>query len=211
MFERRKRNGRTATASRTRQGFIKVARDLFAEKGFQGVTMNAIAKNAGKSRRTLYTYFSTKQDIYLEVIKEEFGYLYNELSRFVEETPSLPDKVMRYIAKRQDMIRSVVEWNGTLEAEFFNDIATLERARVRFDVQERRLLRQMLQEGVTAGHFRPALDLTRTTMLLHACLKGLEVPYMRGQLGRTRKSLIRTYGVVYDLILNGIGNNQDTE
>ena len=46
-------------------------------------------------------------------------------------------------------------------------------------------------------------------MLLHACLKGLEVPYIRGQLGRSRESLMRTYFIVYDLILKGIGNDKE--
>lgn len=204
MAEAKKRKRRTATAERTRQTFIKVARDLFASKGFQETTMNGIAKAAGKSRRTLYTYFNTKQDIYLEVIKEEFDFLHTELAKFVAQPMATPDKLMRYIGKREHMIYNVVMWNGTLEAEFFNDIATLERARIRFDVLERRMIRQMIQEGISEGYFRPTLDITRTTMLLHACLKGLEVPYIRGQLGKSMESLMRTYVIVNDLILNGI-------
>ena len=209
MAEVKKRKRRTATAERTRQHFIKVARDLFASLGFRDTTMNGIARSAGKSRRTLYTYFSTKEDIYLEVIKEEFDFLYSELEKFVNQPVPTPEKLMRYIGHREEMINNVVMWNGTLEAEFFNDIATLERARVRFDVLERRLIRQMLQEGISRGYFRPTLDPTRTTMLLHACLKGLEVPYIRGQLGRSRESLMRTYLIVYDLILKGIGNETE--
>ena len=46
-------------------------------------------------------------------------------------------------------------------------------------------------------------------MLLRACLNGLEVPYIRGQLGRSRESLMRTYLIVYDLILKGIGNETE--
>lgn len=206
MAEGKKRKRRTAAAERTRQAFIKVARDLFASKGFQETTMNGIAKTAGKSRRTLYTYFSTKQDIYLEVIKEEFDFLHTELERFVSRPIPIRDKLIRYIGKREYMIYNVVMWNGSLEAEFFNDIATLERARLRFDVLERRMIRQMIQEGVAEGYFRPTLDVTRTTMLLHACLKGLEVPYIRGQLGKSKEALMRTYVIVNDLILNGIIN-----
>lgn len=51
-------------------------------------------------------------------------------------------------------MREVVLRNGTLGAEFFNDISTVERARVPFDVLERRLIRQILQEGIREGSFR---------------------------------------------------------
>ena len=49
--------------SKTRQKLITVARELFAKQGFDGITMNDIAQASQKGRRTMYTYFSSKEDI----------------------------------------------------------------------------------------------------------------------------------------------------
>ena len=57
--------------SKTRQKLISVARELFAKQGFDGITMNDIAQASQKGRRTMYTYFSSKEDIYYAVIEDE--------------------------------------------------------------------------------------------------------------------------------------------
>lgn len=187
----------------TKQAFIRAARQLFAENGFQGTTMNAIAQSAGKSRRTLYTYFNTKQDIYMEVIQMELHNLYEELETFVSRPLAPMEKLMQYIARRQVAVNEVVKWNGSLEAEFFNDIATVERARLRFDVLERSLIASILREGIESGDFK-RVDVKRTAILLHACLKGLEVPFIRGHFGKTEESIRETYRSVRSLISHGI-------
>ena len=57
--------------SKTRQKLVDVARQLFAKNGMENTTMNDIAIASGKGRRTLYTYFKSKEDIYFAVIECE--------------------------------------------------------------------------------------------------------------------------------------------
>ena len=57
--------------AKTRQKLIEVARDLFAHNGLEATTMNDIAQASGKGRRTLYTYFRNKEEIYKAVVEEE--------------------------------------------------------------------------------------------------------------------------------------------
>ena len=47
----------------TREQIIKVARKLFSKQGIGNITMNDIAKAANKSRRTVYTYFQSKEEL----------------------------------------------------------------------------------------------------------------------------------------------------
>lgn len=188
---------------KTRQLFIQHARELFAEQGYNATTMNAIAQRAGKGRRTLYNYFGTKSDVYLAVIKGELELLYGELKKFVYEPMNASQKLMTFIAKRQKAVGDVVQRNGTLDAEFFNNIAIVERSRMRFDVLERRLIMKVLNDGMEDGSFRK-LDVKRSAVLIHSCLKGLEVPFMKGQLGRDDLDLVKTFRVVKSLIFEGI-------
>ncbi|MDG4798013.1 TetR/AcrR family transcriptional regulator [Micromonospora sp. WMMD1082] len=61
--------------SRTRQAAIaeitKVAMDLFLEQGFEATTYDDIAAAAGISRRSLFRYFGTKEDIVLGHLADE--------------------------------------------------------------------------------------------------------------------------------------------
>ena len=65
--------------SKTRQKLVDVARQLFAKKGLENTTMNDIALHSGKGRRTLYTYFKSKEDIYYAVIESELERLSDKM------------------------------------------------------------------------------------------------------------------------------------
>tara|TARA_R110002096_G_scaffold436100_1_gene667712 strand:- start:78186 stop:78833 length:648 start_codon:yes stop_codon:yes gene_type:complete len=63
---RRKRQEAEIEQSRTL--ILESAARIFAEKGFQASSMAAIAKEAGYTAPTLYTYFKAKADIYFELV-----------------------------------------------------------------------------------------------------------------------------------------------
>lgn len=50
----------------TRQAISEVATRLFAERGFEAVTVDEIARAAGVSRMTLFNYFPRKEDLVVD-------------------------------------------------------------------------------------------------------------------------------------------------
>jgi len=59
---------------RTRQLIADTARQLFAERGFDAVTVAEIARQAEVAEKTVYNYFPTKEDLFysrLEAFEEE--------------------------------------------------------------------------------------------------------------------------------------------
>ena len=58
--------------SKTRAKLVDVARQLFAKQGVDNTTMNDIAVASTKGRRTLYTYFKSKEEIYVAVVESEW-------------------------------------------------------------------------------------------------------------------------------------------
>src|SRR5947209_20058922 len=59
---------------RTRQLIADTARQLFAERGFEGVPVAEIARAAEVSEATVFNYFPTKEDLFysgLEAFEEE--------------------------------------------------------------------------------------------------------------------------------------------
>lgn len=53
-----------------RRAFIKVAAELFLEKGFGATSVNEIVRRAGGSLATLYAYFHTKEELFESIINE---------------------------------------------------------------------------------------------------------------------------------------------
>ncbi|SNY58499.1 transcriptional regulator, TetR family [Pseudooceanicola antarcticus] len=70
------RRGRATEASderireRATRTILRAAAELFAEKGYDGVSMLQIAKASGLPRANVYYYFDAKEDIYRALISE---------------------------------------------------------------------------------------------------------------------------------------------
>ena len=168
--------------SKTKAKLVDVARQLFAKMGVENTTMNDIALASKKGRRTLYTYFKSKEDIYMAVVESELDMLSDMMKRVAEKNISPDEKMIEMIYTRLDAVKEVVFRNGTLRANFFRDIWRVEKVRKRFDAKEILLFKDVLREGVEKGVFR-IYDIDMTAELVHYCVKGIEVPYIRGHIG----------------------------
>lgn len=170
------------TVSKTKAKLVDVARQLFAKMGVENTTMNDIALASKKGRRTLYTYFKSKDEIYLAVVESELDILSDMMKRVAEKDMSPDKKILEMIYTRLDAVKEVVYRNGTLRANFFRDIWRVEKARKKFDAKEIQLFKAVLLEGQTKGVFHID-DIDMTAALVHYCVKGIEVPYIRGNIG----------------------------
>lgn len=170
------------TVLKTRAKLVDVARQLFAKKGVEATTMNDIAVASKKGRRTLYTYFKSKDQIYMAVVESELKMLSDAMDK-VAKKPTVPDeKILELITTHLDIIKMAVYRNGTLRADFFRDIWRVEAMRKYFDNNEIKLFREVLREGKEQGLF-DIDNVEITADILHYCIKGIEVPYIRGQIG----------------------------
>jgi AcrR family transcriptional regulator len=169
------------TVLKTRAKLVDVARQLFAKKGVEATTMNDIAVASKKGRRTLYTYFKSKDQIYMAVVESELKMLSDTMDK-VAKKPVPDEKILELITTHLDIIKMAVYRNGTLRADFFRDIWRVEAMRKYFDNNEIKLFREVLREGKEQGLF-DIDNVEITADILHYCIKGIEVPYIRGQIG----------------------------
>ena len=168
--------------SKTRQKIVDVARQLFAKNGLENTTMNDIATASGKGRRTLYTYFKSKEDVYYAVIESELERLSDKMDEVAAKNTRPQDKIIELIYTHLSMIKETVVRNGNLRAEFFRNIWMVEKVRKNFDEDEIELFRKVYADGKAQGEF----DVDNVDLLAditHYCIKGLEVPYIYGRLG----------------------------
>ncbi|KGF37926.1 MAG: TetR/AcrR family transcriptional regulator [Prevotella bivia] len=168
--------------SKTRQTLVDVARQLFAKNGIANTTMNDIAKASGKGRRTLYTYFKSKDDVYYAVIEAELERLSDKLDEVAAKHSSPQDKIIELIYTHLSMIKETVIRNGNLRAEFFRNIWMVERVRKKFDEDEIELFKKVYTEAKNDDEF----DIDNVELvaeITHYCIKGLEVPFIYGRIG----------------------------
>ena len=169
----------TSAISKTKNNLIDVARQLFAKKGVENTTMNDIAEASQRGRRTLYTYFSNKNEIYKAVIESELDVLYGKLEEVIRRKIPADEKLILLAFTRLSAVKEVVTRNGTLRADFFRDIWKVENVRKEFDKKEIHYLETIIQDGCEKGIFQ-LQDIKQTAEILHYAFKGLEVPTIRG-------------------------------
>lgn len=169
------------TVAKTRAKLVDVARQLFAKNGVEDTTMNDIALASKKGRRTLYTYFKSKEEIYTAVVESELDMLSEHMKVVASKSISPDCKILELIIAHLESTKTIVFRNGTLRADFFRDIWRVEAERKHFDSREIQLFRTILTEGKETGVF-DIDDVDITAEILHYCLKGIEVPYIRGQI-----------------------------
>ena len=106
MGSRQLRNGETGSPEpRRRIGFdarraliVEAAREVFAEQGYAGASMEEIARRAGITKATLYDHFSSKQALHLWLLDRQR----EELNRIGREQMSGAGTLEERVARTFD-------------------------------------------------------------------------------------------------------------
>lgn len=157
---------------------VEVARQLFAQKGVVETTMNDIATASGKGRRTLYTYFRSKEEVYKACIDSELSIVTSALQGVMKQDLAPKEKLEEYIRAHFDVYKNIVIRNGHLHGVFFQDMLEVDKVRNKLDKRETVMLTQILEDGVEKGVFIIS-DIKRFAQILLYAIKGLEVPYTK--------------------------------
>ncbi|MBP5377125.1 MAG: TetR/AcrR family transcriptional regulator [Bacteroidaceae bacterium] len=166
--------------SKTRKLLVDVARQLFAKQGFESTTMNDIAALSSKGRRTLYTYFKSKEEVYYAVIQTELERLSERMEEVANKPIAPEEKLVQLVFTHLGVIKEAVYRNGNLRAEFFRDVWKVEAVRKNFDKNEINLIRRIMNEGNDQGKFE-IRNVRLMAEIFHFCLKGCEVPFIYGR------------------------------
>lgn len=192
--------------SKTRYMLVEVARQLFAEKGFVETTMNDIATASGKGRRTLYTYFRSKEEIYKSCIDSELSHVTLALNGVMKQQLEPREKLEAYIRVRFEVMKDIVIRNGNLHGVFFRDIVEIEKVRNKVDKKETIMILSILSDGVKKGVFF-IHDLRKTAQILLYVLKGLEVPYTRESFRGSKERNQQ----VYEFLFHGLMGDRNKQ
>lgn len=78
---------------------INTARELFTEYGYKKVSMDEIAKKSNVTKKTIYTYFKDKEDMFKYFVDEELLHMKNIVEKIKKSNKPFIDKISDAIYK----------------------------------------------------------------------------------------------------------------
>jgi AcrR family transcriptional regulator len=162
---------------------LKAARKLFFEKGFKSVTVDSIAAKAELSKGSIYLYFDSKEEIYVEILianniefhktiadifqKEvpasdlllEFARIY--VDYFLYDTELF--RIFMAFMLRADQMSLTEEQNGNL---------------MRMTNENIRIIGEILQRGYDSGEFSSVINVRQGQNAIWGMLNGIISLYL---------------------------------
>lgn len=188
---------------KTREKLIDAARQLFANKGIENTTMNDIATAADKGRRTIYTYFKNKREIYNAVIERESEQLIKKLREVMELPLSPIEKLEKFIEVRFDIIENTTYQHDTIRSFFLRNIKRIERIRKLAVSKEIEMIREIVDSGVKEGVFNPETASTIYPMMLMT-FQGIDHSFLRNNFDEMGVDKASLKNKVTKFIITGI-------
>jgi AcrR family transcriptional regulator len=148
-----------------RDDLTREAARLFAERGFHGTSMDALAQALGVQKGSLYSLTGSKQQLLYETMRGGADAFHAALDDVPEDAPAV-ERVrdalrghLRVVAEQLDVATVFTrEWRY-LEGEYLDEIVAERR---RYEERWRALLR----DGVETGSLRVDLDVGATSLLV---------------------------------------------
>lgn len=176
----------------TRHTILTVARNIFAHRGADNTTMDDLAKASGLGRRTIYTYFKSREELYLEVINWEIDVILKQLNRVAGMKISPEKKIVRFMVNHMKTIENLIRKDRLLRMEFLSRSEKIENFRKVIDLHEKECLASVLQEGTQSGVFLVD-DYENTAALAHTTLKGLEQQFILDNFGKNCRETLELW------------------
>lgn len=135
------------------QIFLTAAR-LFADKGFNGVSMREISEQSHVSKPTIYYYFGSKEGIFRELLETGWNYGMEMARSIVASDISAKEKLVKLIQNRFQLCLEHPDFSKFFISVFLNteNLPFIEEFK-RKARNHRTLIVNVFKEGIQSGEF----------------------------------------------------------
>ncbi|KAA0581207.1 TetR/AcrR family transcriptional regulator [Azospirillum sp. B21] len=185
--------------ARRREVILNAAAELFAGRDYASVQVEEVAKRAGVGKATLYRYFPSKEELYLESLERALGGLEQKLNAEIAPQP-VPASV-RLTAMVSALVGTLSEQLQTLKRLGGDQSDLADRTRRIIGRRSERTataLQQVMADGMASGEFRK-IDLEIVPLLVIGMVRGGIMQMDE----RPREALERS---VIDFLMSGLTN-----
>jgi AcrR family transcriptional regulator len=178
-------------STRIKPGFqkakmLETARKLFWEKGYNATSIREIAISYGCRPANIYNFFSDKEEILFEVLREEMEQIIHPIKHLEQDDGSSPCEQLKFIIESHLKVTlSYRRSSGLLFDVALDSLSpTKRKAIIDFRDTYDRIIRKVIRRGIDTGYF-PEVDvrlagfmiasmITRTRIWFHP-KKGVSV------------------------------------
>ncbi|MDR3503946.1 MAG: helix-turn-helix domain containing protein [Legionella sp.] len=191
-----------------RSVIIDAARALFARQTFEKTTIEEIAKSIPMSKGTLYTEFSSKEEIMLEICREHCRYVVEMMNTTATNSSSdhidnLKEMLMGAVLYVHGQAQSV----QTPEALVYVSNKVNGEMSSFFQAQQAQII-VLLKKAANANEISEEMDLLQLSSTLMSILSAYLPPYNRPLFPKdarpTKRALEKDYKIFLDLFFNGL-------
>ena len=182
---------------------IEAARTVFAAKGFNNATMDDVAEAAGVAKGTVYLYFPSKREIFLETFRQGTLALQEEVARNMAAEDETEDKIRAFIRTRLDYSERNRGFIRIYYTEFNNMLTHPAPVRQEFqDLYDRQAhaLARVIEEGIERKQVRRMNPLA-AARFIYDSTRGFIAQRL---LGWSQSSVDEDANFIFDMIWKGI-------
>lgn len=99
-----------AEKANKRDLILAAAREIFGEKGYHSTTSEEIAKRAGVGKGTIYQYFESKRDIFLQMHIQYLQQYSENVSALIHEDSTFEENLRRIIRFHLDNLQDLMQF-----------------------------------------------------------------------------------------------------
>lgn len=155
---------------------MDAAKEVFSQHGYSKASMDDIAKQAVKSRTTLYKYYSNKDQLLQDFIILEIEYIVTTAANAISAPSSLESKLIDYTSKKLEVMRAEFDCYAKLAADLIEGSVHAAFFREQFSRIEAVVMKAIFQKSVDQqeiSHISPdQLDFLVSVITLS--LRGIE-------------------------------------
>jgi AcrR family transcriptional regulator len=95
-------------SERKREAIARAALTLFTSDGYERTSVDAIADEAGVSKRTVYSHYGDKETLFLSVVRDTYEAMLARIAEIIDRVPWEHDLTVALTRCVTDITRSVV-------------------------------------------------------------------------------------------------------
>jgi len=183
-----------------REKILNSAKQMFGRYGIRKTNLNEIARMARVAKATIYNYFGSKEQVYIEVLNEEVNDLMTKISEAIAQIKSPIEKLRVFYRTRLNQMREpsyILNLSHDSGDHFTVGSTGVREHLFKKDVS---ILQSILEEGGREGIFRMD-NVFQTARVLRYALKGMESAFPSE---RSNDEVERDFEELFDILCRGI-------
>ncbi|MDT7906568.1 MAG: TetR/AcrR family transcriptional regulator [Candidatus Calescibacterium sp.] len=197
---------------KTREKILKVATKLFAKYGFAGTSMDEIAERVGIRKASLYHHFSSKQEIYEELIERVFAEIIKifqvsfSSGDILKDAENFISKIMNFILQNEDYVKILLR-------ELLDENLPVKQFALEYVPKILSFGSEILERGRKEGIFKENVDpiqlsITLTgAIIIYFVFRPVIEPFIKSPF--SKKAIAERVKHISDVILYGILSNRN--